>query len=93
MNNIIIVVHKSVMRSTLQKGEVLHKADIRTRIGIKEQDDKALICFCFGVSKAVAATNKSVKDFVVKQTKQSSCACETSNPSGRCCLKDFPKFK
>ena len=75
------------------KDIVLNKNDIRTRIGIKEQDDNSLICYCFGVDKAVAATQESVKDFVVAQTKESSCTCETTNPSGRCCLKDFPKFK
>lgn len=74
-----------------ENGQCLNKADIRTRIGIKEQDDSALICYCFGVSKAAAATNKEVKDFVVKQTKESTCTCETANPSGRCCLMDFPK--
>jgi len=74
-------------------GEILHKTDIRTRIGIKEQDDSALICYCFGVNKTAAATNKVVKEFVVRQTKELNCACETANPSGRCCLKDFPKFK
>lgn len=73
--------------------ETINKADIRTRIGIKEQDDNALICYCFGVNKAVAATDKRAKDFVVEQTKESTCTCETTNPSGRCCLKDFPKFK
>lgn len=76
-----------------ENAETLRKTNIRTRIGIKEQDDNALICYCFGVSKAVAATNKEARDFVVKQTKESICACETANPSGRCCLKDFPKLK
>ena len=75
------------------KDKTFNKADLRTRIGIKEQDDNALICYCFGVKKAVAATNKKVKDFVVAQTKDSNCTCETTNPSGRCCLKDFPKFR
>ena len=75
------------------KDETIGKSDIRTRIGIKEQDDDSLICFCFGVSRAVAATSKRVKDFVVEQTKESTCACETANPSGRCCLKDFSRFK
>lgn len=75
-----------------EKGEAFHKSDIRTRIGVKETDDDSLICFCFGVSRSVAASNKSVKDFVVEQTKASSCSCEITNPSGQCCLKDFPKF-
>ena len=74
-------------------GEAINKADVRTHIGIKEQDDDALICYCFGVSQSVAMKNKEVKEFVIKQTKESTCSCETANPSGRCCLKDFPKFK
>lgn len=73
-------------------GEVVIKKDLRTQIGIKEKNDEALICYCFGVNKTVAATDKSVKEFVVAQTKKAVCACETANPSGRCCLKDFPKF-
>lgn len=76
-----------------ENDETISKTDIRTRIGIKEQEDSELICYCFGVNKAVAATDKKAKEFVVKQTKDSICACETANPSGRCCLKDFPKFK
>jgi len=73
-------------------GEAFFKKDLRTQIGIKEKSDDALICYCFGVKKVVATTDKSVKAFVLEQTKSAACACETANPSGRCCLKDFPKF-
>ena len=76
-----------------EKNKTLCKKDLRTSIGIKEQDDNALICYCFGVNKSKAASEKKIKDFVIAQTKESNCTCETSNPSGRCCLKDFPKFK
>ncbi len=69
---------------------VINKSQLRTRVGIKEQDDNALICYCFGVSKKEA---REAKAFVIQQTKTSACACTTRNPSGRCCLKDFPKFK
>ena len=67
------------------------KAEIRTLIGRQEESADALICFCFGVSNAEAANNKDIKAFVIKQTKASLCSCATANPSGRCCLKDFPK--
>jgi len=73
--------------------KTINQSELRTRIGIKERADDALICYCFGVNKVDAATKKEVKDFVIKQTKESNCSCETTNPSGRCCLKDFPKFK
>ena len=70
-------------------GSTISKDLLRTKVGIKETDMDALICYCFGVSKAQA--NKQVKTFVMEQTKHSTCSCSTSNPSGRCCLKDFPK--
>jgi len=75
-----------------EQNEFIYKADVRTSIGIKESSADALICFCFGVNNATATTDEHAKNFVIKQTKISSCSCETSNPSGRCCLKDFPKF-
>jgi len=72
---------------------VIKKSQLRTRVGIKEQDDDALTCYCFGVSNIEARTLKEAKAFVIQQTKESACSCTTSNPSGRCCLKDFPKDK
>ena len=69
---------------------LIHTNELRTRIGIKDQSAEALICYCFGVSRADAISNKQVREFVIQQTKASTCACEVFNPSGRCCLKDFP---
>jgi len=70
-----------------------NKSDIRSPVDIKEQNAEALICFCFGINKGQAESNKAARDFVIKQTKNSLCSCDTANPSGRCCLKDFPKHK
>ncbi|VAX00523.1 hypothetical protein MNBD_GAMMA21-128 [hydrothermal vent metagenome] len=70
---------------------IITKSEIRSLIGSQEQSADALVCFCFGVSKAEAANNKDIKAFVITQTKASLCSCATANPSGRCCLKDFPK--
>ena len=67
------------------------KPMLRTKVGIKETVDDGLICYCFGVTKAEAKSNKQAKAFVIEQTKNARCSCETKNPSGRCCLKDFPK--
>ena len=67
------------------------KSMLRTRVGVKETADDALICYCFGVTKGESVTNKQAKAFVVEQTRNGTCSCETMNPSGRCCLKDFPK--
>jgi len=70
---------------------VFKKHQLRTKVGIKETDTNALICNCFGVSKLQAVSNAEAKAFVVEKTKNQACACSTHNPSGRCCLKDFPK--
>ena len=69
----------------------IEKSALRTSIGIKETSKSSLVCYCFGVTLDEAATNPDIKDFVIQQTKQHTCACESRNPSGRCCLKDFPK--
>lgn len=63
----------------------------RTRIGVKKKADDSLLCYCFGVRNSDFQHNPAIKDFVKDQTKAGLCSCETSNPSGRCCLKDFPK--
>lgn len=71
-------------------GSLVPKSRLRTRIGIKERTGDDLLCYCFGVSRADSERNPAIRGFVLKQTKAGLCSCETSNPSGRCCLKDFP---
>ena len=61
------------------------------RIGVKEAAGDSPLCYCFGVCYSAFQHNPAIKDFVIAQTKAGLCACETSNPSGRCCVKDFPK--
>ena len=72
-----------------EDGTTINKSSLRTEIGVKENNDNALICYCFGVSKS-ASSSPDIKEFVLKNTKNKTCACLTRNPSGRCCLKDFP---
>jgi len=73
-----------------EDNRVIEKAALRTQVGIKSHSDDAPLCYCFGVSRRDAINNPSIRDFVVQQTREKHCACETRNPSGRCCLKDFP---
>ena len=70
---------------------VILKSQLRIHAGEKGQTGDDLLCYCFGISKADFKSNPALKDFVVAQTRAGACSCETSNPSGRCCLKDFPK--
>lgn len=69
---------------------VITLSEIRTEIGTKSSSEEALICYCFGVTKSQSRDPK-IKHFVIEQTKQGLCSCDTSNPSSKCCLKDFPK--
>jgi hypothetical protein len=70
---------------------VILQPQLRTTVGMKSSSELSLLCYCFGVSRADVASGNAIRDFVVAQTKLGLCSCETSNPSGRCCLKDFPR--
>lgn len=70
---------------------VILKSELRTVVGVKDKSDERIVCYCFGVTCAAAKENPAIYDYVKEQTRQSLCSCETSNPSGRCCLKDFPQ--
>lgn len=69
---------------------VILRSQLRTLVGVKEASTDAPACYCFGVAKGDALNDPGIRDFVVAQTKLGHCSCDTSNPSGRCCLKDFP---
>jgi len=71
---------------------VIEKSILRTPVGIKEPSNNALVCYCFGITVHDATTNPEAKAFVIRKTAEHRCACESRNPSGRCCLKDFPKI-
>ena len=70
-------------------GTPIEKSALRTTVGIKEKSLDTLICYCFGVSKRTAMNHPEAKAFVLEKTKAKICACDSRNPSGKCCLKDF----
>lgn len=74
-----------------QDNTVILSGQLRSDIWQKSKDKNATICHCFGITKKELESDESIKNFVITQTKEAICSCETSNPSGRCCLKDFPK--
>ena len=71
-------------------GSIILKSGLRTRRGVPVPDGDALLCYCFGVSRADFERDPLSREFVMAQTAAGLCSCATSNPSGRCCLKDFP---
>ena len=74
-----------------EDGSVIEKSAVRTPVGLKAPSEESLLCYCFGVTAAEALANPELKEFVVEETRRNECACETRNPSGKCCLGEFPK--
>lgn len=70
---------------------IIAKGQLLTKVGIKETSEDTPACYCFGISKADAIKDPSIRDYVKAQTKNAQCACDIKNPSGRCCLIDFPR--
>jgi len=73
-------------------GVVLHKTDVRQRIGLKETDDPIPLCYCFGFTEAmvreeIRATSRcTIPQRIAAEVKAGNCACEIRNPQGSCCL-------
>ena len=69
---------------------VIQKSHVRTAVGVKNDSEDSMICYCYGVTKSDASDNENIRNFVINMTKTGDCSCETSNPAGACCLKYFP---
>jgi len=74
-----------------EDNSVIVKSQLRSKIGVKDCTVNAPLCYCFGITQSEAINAPSIRNFVLTKTSQGICSCETSNPSGRCCLKDFPR--
>lgn len=80
-----------------KSGFVIETADMRGEVGQKSTDENRMICYCFDITysrvmEEIEQTGHSAsRAFVVEQTKLKNCACDIRNPSGKCCLKEFPK--
>jgi hypothetical protein len=74
-----------------QDDSTITKSSMRTEVGIKENSENSLMCYCYGVTKYEAAKNPQSRSFIIQETQKQNCACESRNPSGKCCLSDFPK--
>ena len=61
-------------------------------------DLDGLICYCFNHSKqslfdAIHSNNEQeIVNDIKKKMKDPGCFCETSNPSGKCCMADVMGF-
>ncbi len=73
-----------------QDNSIIKASELRTKVGIKEKNKQSLLCYCFAVSYADATRHPEIKQFVSDKTRVGECACEVRNPSGKCCLQNFP---
>jgi CopZ-like zinc binding protein len=77
---------------------VFTQDQVRESVGQKTTNSMRTVCYCFDVTAKqvideLTTTGHSVsKEFVSAQTKAKNCACDIRNPSGRCCLVNFPKL-
>ena len=81
-----------------ERDEYIDKADLTVRIGVKETDDPAPLCYCFGWTKrmvddevARTGTSSAVRE-ITERMRATGCTCERTNPSGRCCLLDVQAY-
>ena len=76
---------------------VFSRDDLLVRVGAKESDEEASVCYCFGVSRrhireeVEAAGGSSVAEKIKAEIQAGRCACEVKNPSGKCCLGDVTR--
>jgi hypothetical protein len=68
--------------------------DLRVRVGLKEKDNPAPLCYCFGFDEhhareEIARTGRClIPGSITALIRQGMCACPERNPSGVCCLGD-----
>ncbi len=75
----------------------LHKEDVNVRVGIKEMENPVPVCYCFGwTQKRIfeqirqLGYSTAVRE-ISEKIKADECACDITNPSGRCCLGEVNK--
>lgn len=74
-----------------------NKEDLRVRVGVKEKESPQPLCYCFGFDETdfkneISAVGQStILSRIIKLVKAGMCACDTTNPSGACCLGDITK--
>ena len=75
-----------------EDGSTFTKSQLKVPVGVKETTGERPLCYCFGHSVAsikdeLRTNGKSdaLEDIRTKM-KDPGCHCETSNPSGSCCL-------
>lgn len=69
---------------------VIYTQELRSMVGVKSRKTDSTLCYCFDITFEQASINPGLKKYVADKSAQKLCECCTRNPSGKCCLKDFP---
>lgn len=73
-------------------GRLVEKGAAKVRVGIKETDDPAPLCYCFGFGRADVRRqveergDSDIPAVIAAKVEAGLCSCEVKNPSGQCCL-------
>ncbi len=68
------------------------KDQLTVRVGVKEKDDPAPLCYCFGYDRKTildevrAKGETDIPKMIAGRVKAGEGRCEATNPSGGCCL-------
>jgi len=80
-----------------EDGTIFTKSQLKGPVGVKEITGERPLCYCFGHSVAsikdelrAKGRSDALEDIRAKM-KDPGCHCETSNPSGSCCLGSVSK--
>lgn len=76
---------------------VVTKDMLRVRVGLKESEDPAPLCYCFGYDRKHVRDDieskgeTEIQKIITRRVKAGECRCEEANPSGSCCLGDVSR--
>lgn len=75
-------------------GVLITKDQLHVRVGIKESRDPKPVCYCWGFDELQIIEDfhqhgrSTIRSYIQDRVQAGSCRCESTNPSGRCCLGD-----
>src|SRR5579859_2856405 len=73
-------------------GQQLCKADLKVRVGLKDTEESAPLCYCFGFTREMlfqelrTDRHSQIPNLISAELKAGNCACDVRNPQGSCCL-------
>lgn len=84
----------AVVYFTADGSRTIPADQLRVEVGQKGSALERPLCYCFDIRHLDVADpteRERLRQWVIRRTADRQCQCTTRNPSGRCCLADFPK--